>query len=105
MLNNNFSINKNSDIPKIIAPIERAFKFSTLQKDSIRHPIKNNVDFNTKLSHSNLNNSAKNSFKTLKSNRDLIITKANKRCQIVVLNKAKYIKNVMSILTSILKNI
>lgn len=80
-LKNNFAVSKNLDIPKMITPIEIAFKFSALssiQKDSIRYLIKNNIDFCAKLGQTNLNISAKNSLKILKSNRNIIITKADK---------------------------
>lgn len=90
------TIGKNSDVPKRFDLIEMAFKFnalSPLQKDSIGHLIMK-LYCNTKLSSNNSNNSVNSK---LKSNPDIIITKANKGGQSVLLNKANYIQNIFEI--------
>ncbi|XP_054722649.1 LOW QUALITY PROTEIN: uncharacterized protein LOC129232538 [Uloborus diversus] len=93
-LNNNFASGSKPSFPKLVAPIEKAFRFSALtasQKDSIRHIIANTVDFNSKWTSNTFSKHANSSIKVLCSDPDLVVTKADKGGQIVILDKSSYL--------------
>lgn len=92
-LNNKFALPIKPSFLIKVAPIERAFKFNTLntsQKDSIRYPIAENVNFNNDLPKSNMRKGASNCLENLKSYIDIFISKAFKSSHIVVTDKSKY---------------
>ncbi|XP_054720929.1 cationic amino acid transporter 2-like [Uloborus diversus] len=93
-LNSNFASCSKPSFPKLVAPVEKAFRFSALtasQKDSIRHIIANTVDFNSKLTSNTFCKHANSSIKGLCSDPDLVVTKADKGGQIVILDKSSYL--------------
>ncbi|XP_054706551.1 uncharacterized protein LOC129216363 [Uloborus diversus] len=93
-LNNNFASCSKPSFPKLVAPVEKAFRFSALtasQKDSIRHIIANTVDFNSKLTSNTFSKHANSSIKVLCSDPVLVVTKADKGGQIVILDKSSYL--------------
>ena len=82
-------ISKQPSFRQLIVLIGKAFKKSCLldtQKENLCHIIPTNVNFNSTNFKSNLTHAEKTALKELKSNEDIIITKADKGGQIVVVN-------------------
>ena len=99
----NFSRTSKVSVPDLVAPIEHSFKKSKISPDqlnSLRFLLSNVISTNNCPQKSNLSPSQKSALSELNSARNLIITKADKGGQTVLLNKSDYISHVETMLNS-----